>query len=135
MDPPGNVAATSSASLMCAPTTPLTDSALAAVQALCINDDVLRLGSLPRINERCQELRAPKAKKQAVQEKGKVTMRLMRIAAPPEPSPSTGLKKVSCQLCSITATLASCLVLSAGGFVGVCACYGTQKGCASVRVL
>ena len=93
MDPPGNVAATSSASLMCAPTTPLTDSALAAVQALCINDDVLRLGSLPRINERCQELRAPKAKKQAVQEKGKVTMRLMRIDSHPEPSPSTGLKR------------------------------------------
>ena len=49
-----------------------TDSAWAAVQALCINDDVLRLGSLPRINERCQELRAPKAKKQATQEMGKV---------------------------------------------------------------
>ena len=94
-----------------------TNSAWAAVQALCINDDVLHLGSLPRINERCQELRAPKAKKQAAQETGKVFPRLTHRAAPPEPSPSPNLRTTSCQVCSSTATPASCPMLSAGDLV------------------
>ena len=79
---------------VCGGTLRFTDSAWAAVQALCINDDALRLGSLPRINERCQELRAPKPKKQAAQEKGKVKARLMHRAAPPEPSPSPDLETI-----------------------------------------
>lgn len=40
------------------------------LQALCINDAVLRLGSAPRINERCMDLQKAKPKKQAVAQAG-----------------------------------------------------------------
>ena len=36
-----------------------------AVQALCVNDSVLQLGSAAQINERCLELQSAKARKQA----------------------------------------------------------------------
>lgn len=48
-----------------------------SMQALCVNDAVLRLGSLSRINDKCLELKQGKPKRHAaasVKQKPKVAM-------------------------------------------------------------
>ncbi len=53
-------------------TVPTPVSGVLCVQALCVNDSVLKLGALTRINERCLEmLQAKPTKKQATGESNK----------------------------------------------------------------